>query len=1120
MRRRAPLPALVLARALVPLLACVASAGAAAEWSDPSCGVTPIVGSLTQNRFRLPHTFLRAGSDSAWTTARAWVRGTDYSLDPLRGDLRLLAPLAPGETLWVAACWLVSPPPLEYARQVYRPVPAGEPAAAPADSSAAPAPRPSTARDVSGAPLGATLAVTGNKTVAVDFGSSQDAALRQSLDLAVSGQVAPGVELTGVLSDRNTPLTAGGATQDLQSLDRVLVELKSRQARAALGDIPLGFERGAFARLDRRVKGVRGDWLGEGLQASIAAASAQGEYQRLQFAGVDGLQGPYSLTSSAGETGAGVVAGSEVVTVDGQRLSRGGSADYAMDYERGRITFTNRRPISSASRITVEYQTAVTRYRRNVAAASTAWDRGPVKLFAIAFSEGDDGGRPLDIAFDAQDRLALAAAGDSAGLAVGIAVTSGAGDYDSVRVAPDTLVYAWAGPDSGGFSVRFTRTAAGQGDYADSAIVAGRTAYRWVGPGRGNYRVGRTLPLPETHQLVSLGAAARLGAVTLEVEGAGSWLDRNSFSARDDDDNTGGAARVSFGLEGAPGALPGKAGVALGGRAVERRFEPFSRLERPYSEEDWGLATGSDLDHQRRADAAAWWQPRGGDQLRTEWSLLSTPDGYRGARRLAEWTGGGALATRALFLDADGEQSGRRFGDGGRRRWLGEARRTGALVSPSLRAERDERRMPGDSASARRRTDEFAADLASGTRPRFRLAAGLVLRRDRREGGAARDDSRATTLRVSGETPPGTPVGAAVAAQRRDVRDQVSGRRTRSELASVRLRGEHRPTGLSGHFDVEVTGEAENRRTRVLRFVGAGLGSYDALGNFVGAGDYELVLAVSPELDRFARVATSARARWDFGSSAAWRGSRVEFSVEDEARRRGALLVTDALLSTGRALVDPGLARATIAQRLESDLAPGSRAAAVRVRLERRVSADRSYENFAQVSDLRSGSLRWRARPGAAATLEAEFKAQWQRASQVTPSSRYDRTVVDDAASTRFEWQPRPALRVAAAAELSFARPQGQAEATRTVRFGPDLGVPVGARGRAELTVRRAYVAGPAAVTLLPGIDPAGAPRWDGTARFDLRLHETTTMGFTAAVKDYAGRPTVTTGRAEVRAFF
>src|SRR5204862_3627883 len=120
--------------------------------------------------------------------------------------------------------------------------------------------RPATTRDPGTAPAGAALAVNGNKTLAVDFGSAQDATLRQSLDLSVSGHVAPGVELTGGLSDRDTPLSAAGATQDIQSLDRVLVELRAKDGTGSLGDIPLALTRGEFARLERRVQGVAGEW--------------------------------------------------------------------------------------------------------------------------------------------------------------------------------------------------------------------------------------------------------------------------------------------------------------------------------------------------------------------------------------------------------------------------------------------------------------------------------------------------------------------------------------------------------------------------------------------------------------------------------------------------------------------------------------------------------------------------------------------------------------------------------------------------------------------------------------------------------------------------------------------
>ncbi|HEY6196467.1 MAG TPA: hypothetical protein VI504_15655, partial [Candidatus Eisenbacteria bacterium] len=73
---------------------------------------------------------------------------------------------------------------------------------------------------------------------------------------------------------------------------------------------------------------------------------------------------------------------------------------------------------------------------------------------------------------------------------------------------------------------------------------------------------------------------------------------------------------------------------------------------------------------------------------------------------------------------------------------------------------------------------------------------------------------------------------------------------------------------------------------------------------------------------------------------------------------------------------------------------------------------------------------------------------------------------------------------------------------------------------RAELTLRRAFVSGPPALGLLPSAEAAGAARWDGTARFDWRLHETTTFGLDASVRERPGRRTVVTGRAEVRAFF
>ena len=619
--------------------------GFAAPRRDPGCGALTIVQAQDVVIYRLPRSFLTSVADSARTPRRVLREGSDYLVDRLRGELRLLRFPVPGESLSVEACWLVDPPQLEYRRLRYTP---SQPAAGESARVAPVTPftRPATARDPRVTPGGTSLSINGNKTIAVDFGSSQDAFLRQSLDLAVSGSLAPGVELTGVLSDRNTPLTPEGSTQDLQSLDRVLLELRTPAGSAAFGDVALEARDGEFARVERRLQGVKANWTARGFTGSVAAASAPGEFHRLQFQGVDGQQGPYLLTDRNGGLAITVVAGSEIVTVDGARMTRGEGADYSIEYDRARLTFSNRRPVSSASRITVDYQFTVNRYRRSFAEAGGRWDRGTFQLFTRVLTEGDDKGRPLDLGLDAEDRLALALAGDSLSLAIGGGVTAGGGDYDSVRVV-GRLIYAFAGPDSGDFAVRFARVGAGRGDYADSIAVAGRITFRHVGLGNGAFRIGEALPLPESHQLWAMGGRFRRGALTLEGEGAFSRRDRNTSSPIDDEDDRGAAARFAMSLEGGDARGLGRAGVTLVARNVERRFAPFGRLEQPFAQEDWGLPVDGDLERQRRYEASGFVSPRGGGQVRWRVASLETPSGFRALRRSADWQRDGSLSTRA-----------------------------------------------------------------------------------------------------------------------------------------------------------------------------------------------------------------------------------------------------------------------------------------------------------------------------------------------------------------------------------------------------------------------------------------------------------------------------------------
>ena len=1089
---------------------------------DPACGVVTLVTREGARAYVLPHSFIRPGSDSVWSRAGPLARGGDYELDPLRGQIRLMSAPLEGDTLWFRGCWLMSPPPLGHKLHHYRPLAHATPDTPTPAAPAGTALRPAVQRDPTQTPAGAALSLSGNKTIAVEFGSAQDAFLRQSLDLAISGTLAPGVQLTGVLSDRNTPLSATGSTRDLHSLDRVRIELKTRQGSAALGDVTLNLPQGEFGRLERRLQGVRGDVLVAGFEGTAAAASSQGVYHRMQFLGTEGRQGPYVLTDRDGSSHITVVAGSEIVTVDGARMTRGEGADYSIDYERAEITFSNRRPISSASRITAEYQFAVNRFRRNLAAFDGRWQGRTVRAFTRVLTEGDDSGRPLDLELDDADRLVLQFAGDSANRAVGPGIAPGVGDYDSVRTVGGTLAYAFAGPDSGAFEVSFARVGPSRGDYSDSTQVAGRTAYRYAGPGLGAYVIGRALPQPETHQLWAVGGGAKLGALTVEAEGAVSRHDLNAISPLDDGDNLGGAGRAAVSLDGAlPGTL-GEAGLSVTARSVSSRFAPFSRLERPFAHEDWGLPVGADLEHQQRVELGGRWKARRAGELKLSLARLDLPGGFESMRRTIEWTREGGVTLRGSLEGADANDPARRFGHGGRDRARAEVRMRLPWLEPAVRAESDERRTPSDSARAGDRVREGEVELALAQRFAWRARAGIGLRSDATLAARGFVDLRqARTTRLALETPSQKLVSVALALHRREIEPGADPLRTRSDLGSIRLALDDTKRALNGSASLEVTSEGESRRTRTLTFVGGGRGNYDALGNPVPAGDYVLSEGTETALDRVARAALSARIGWQFGSSDRWRGSRLEFAFESDARRRGEFRAGDALIPPGLVLVDPALARGAVLQRLEADLAPASRNAALRLLAERRVSADRSYDNFAQTQDRRALEARWRARPAPLFSAELGSRLRREEATQsLSGGSPYRRVLIESGGGAQLVFTPDSRLRAAGMVDAAWVRPEGATEYTRTLKVGPDLGLSVFGRGRIELGARRTFVRGPEPVSLIPSVDPLATARWEGTSRFDYRVRESTTLGVSFLVRDVPHRAPLATGRAELRAFF
>lgn len=290
-----------------------------------------------------------------------------------------------------------------------------------------------------------SLQVAGAKTIGVRFGAGRDPSVDQALHVQLQGTLAGDVEVSATLSDQSTPIQPQGTTQELRDIDRVVIELKRRESHLSVGDCAVATEGFRFLNLERKMQGiagtlVHGEWAGD-----VAAASTRGTFVSVEFAGTDGAQGPYSLArhlSEVSATSAGVItilAGTERIWVDGSVAERGSDKDYVIDYDTGDVTFTERLPITSRSRITADFQYTAESYRRAVylTTARRAFSDAVV-LRAAVFREADDESQPMDWILGEGERAVLAAAGDDVGRAKVPTyrfVGSNAGTYDTLHVA-------------------------------------------------------------------------------------------------------------------------------------------------------------------------------------------------------------------------------------------------------------------------------------------------------------------------------------------------------------------------------------------------------------------------------------------------------------------------------------------------------------------------------------------------------------------------------------------------------------------------------------------------------------------------------------------------------------
>ena len=450
---------------------------------------------------------------------------------------------------------------------------------------------------------------SGSITRGILAGNRRDATIESGLRLQLAGQVASDVRIRAVLTDESTPILPEGTTQRLSELDRVFIEIDSRQGRAQLGDIEVEYEASEFARFTRKVQGI-------GIQAKagpgtlqVTGATARGLFWSQEISVLDGVQGPYRLVGQQSERFIFIVPGSEVVYIDGERAERGETNDYVIDYATGEITFTSTRLMRDDNRVRVEYQYRTTEFTRTVLGANVGASFGPrttgpprLRLGATLLREAD--GRTFDQEFGltAHDRELLSAAGDSAVFRDGASVVAFDAEAPYVQyVRRDTLLggvhrtyfaSATEKPTGDVYRVRFSYAGAQQGAYTREGQATNGILYVWHGPGQGDYAPVQALPKPREQRMLDLrGGFVPVPGIEVFGEWARSVQDGNRFSDIHEEDDRGGAYLGGFRVTARRLGPQWLGTVALDARRrrLQEGFTPFNRIRPVEYARMWNL---------------------------------------------------------------------------------------------------------------------------------------------------------------------------------------------------------------------------------------------------------------------------------------------------------------------------------------------------------------------------------------------------------------------------------------------------------------------------------------------------------------------------------------------------
>ena len=443
--------------------------------------------------------------------------------------------------------------------------------------------------------FGPELSKSGSITRGFIVGSNRDLTLSSGFRLQMAGKLSDEIEILAALTDENTPIQPQGNTQTLQEIDNVFVEIKSPTYTATLGDLYFNSKGGEFVNINRKLQGakVSGDFQSGNSQTTIQliGATSRGKFHTNQFQGIEGVQGPYRLSGKNNERSIIIIAGSERVYVNGETMVRGENNDYSIDYGSAEVTFSTKKLITIASRIVIDFEYSDRQYTRNFSGVDATGKLSDNILLRLNyFREGDNPDSPIDISLSDADKLILQQAGNLFATRTGVIPVGvdsfgiGKGNYIAVDTLINSISFRFYRFEQGSvfsiFNVAFSQVGKGNGDYIRES--AGR--YKFIGNKLGQYAPVIFLPTPQLNQLFSFQLSTTpLKHFIVESEYAASSFDQNRFSSIGDDQNNGGAVKLSLRYNPKEimvwGSNIGNLDISFSERYKESRFLSLGRID-------------------------------------------------------------------------------------------------------------------------------------------------------------------------------------------------------------------------------------------------------------------------------------------------------------------------------------------------------------------------------------------------------------------------------------------------------------------------------------------------------------------------------------------------------------